>query len=38
MVSGGWGNAGTNYLYTGGNNARRYGHGLVTRKIDWNWD
>jgi hypothetical protein len=38
MVSGGWGNAGTNYLYTGGNTAPRYGHGLVTKKIDWSWD
>ena len=38
IVCGGWGNAGTNYLYTGGNHSRHYGHGLVTRKIDFNWD
>ena len=38
MVSGGWGNGGTNYLFTGGNHSKGDGAGLVTKKINWSWD
>jgi hypothetical protein len=38
MVSGGWGGGHVSYLFTGGNHSKRDGGGLVTKKINWEWD
>ncbi len=38
MVSGGWGGGHVSYLFTGGNHSKRDGGGMVTKKINWEWD
>ena len=34
----GCGGGHVSYLFTGGNHSKRDGGGLVTKKIDWQWD